>query len=118
MTVIMHIAERESWEQAQGTGHYRPGSLGSEGFIHCSRPDQVLRVANTLYRGPAGLVLLCIDTDKVVPEIRYEDLEGGRKLFPHIYGALNLDAVTELIDFEAGCDGTFALPEELKDRHN
>ncbi len=114
--MILHITEREAWEQAKNSGRYEAESLHSQGFIHCSRPDQVIPVANCLFRGQTSLVLLCIDTDRAVPEICHENLEGGSELFPHIYGALNLDAVTAVLDFEPGCDGRFALPEELKDR--
>ena len=118
MAMILHITTRPKWEQAKKCGRYEADSLHSQGFIHCSKPDQVIAVANSRFRGQTNLVLLCIDTQAVVPEVRYENLDGGTKLFPHIYGALNLDAVTEVVDFEAGCDGTFALPEELKDRRS
>lgn len=70
-------------------------------------------MANSLFRGQTDLVLLCIDTDKVAPEICYENCKGGNKLFPHIYGPLNLDAVTHVCDFHPLSDGKFALPERL-----
>jgi hypothetical protein len=35
-------------------------------------------------------------------------------LFPHIYGPLNLDAVTEVMDFPCGPDGRFVLPAALR----
>jgi hypothetical protein len=47
---------------------------------------------HTRFRGQTGLALLSIDTDKVRAEIRYENLEGGQQLFPHIYGEINADA--------------------------
>jgi uncharacterized protein (DUF952 family) len=34
---------------------------------------------------------------------------------PHIYGALNLDAVWQVVDFESVEDGKFRLPQEVKD---
>lgn len=81
-----------------------------EGFIHCSTSDQVVQVANARFRGQSGLVLLFIDTDKVAAEIIYENLEGGQQLFPHIYGELNADAVTQVAEFIPGQDGFFILP--------
>jgi uncharacterized protein (DUF952 family) len=56
---------------------------------------------------------LCIDTDLVRPEIRYENLEGGEKLFPHIYGALNRDAIHKIVDLTPGQDGFFSFPDLL-----
>ena len=63
-------------------------------------------------------MLLCIDTDKVTAEIRYENLEGGRELFPHIYGEINTDAVVQVEEFEPGSQGYFALPAMLALQEN
>ena len=89
-----------------------------EGFVHCSRLDQVVKVADIRFRGQKGLVLLCIDTDKVTAEIRYENLEGGRELFPHIYGEINTDAVVQVAEFEPGVNGHFTLPAMLALQEN
>jgi len=53
------------------------------------------------------LLLLTIDTDKVGPEIRYENLEGGSQLFPHIYGPLPVRAVMNVTPMVPSPDGTF-----------
>jgi uncharacterized protein (DUF952 family) len=110
MATIFHITKRGEWERAKREGSYRTPTLASEGFIHCSRSDQVIRIANTLFRGQAGLVLLEIDTRRVGAEIRHENCEGGRELFPHIYGALDLGSVVRVLAFEPGEDGSFAMP--------
>lgn len=111
MGVILHIAKRENWEEAKLRKVYRGDTLVSEGFIHCSTPKQVIKVANALFRLRKGLVLLCIDTAKVQSEIRYEGT--GTELYPHIYGSLNIDAVIKVLDFEPRKDGTFTLPKEI-----
>ncbi|HWS86252.1 MAG TPA: DUF952 domain-containing protein [Pyrinomonadaceae bacterium] len=110
METIFHITGRGEWERARREGVYRTPSLESEGFIHCSRSDQVLRVADSLFRGRTGLVLLEIDAGRVKAEIRYENCEGGQEEFPHIYGALNLDSVVRVLEFEPGEDGSFGMP--------
>ena len=56
-------------------------------------------------------MLLRIDSEKLNAEVRYENLEGGESLFPHIYGALNLSAVSGAVDFPPGADGRFSLPD-------
>ncbi|MGM3306987.1 DUF952 domain-containing protein [Anabaena sp. WFMT] len=53
-----------------------------------------------------NLVLLFIETEQVQAEIRYEVAEEN-ELFPHIYGALNIDAVYQIIDFIPREDGFF-----------
>ncbi|UBF28501.1 DUF952 domain-containing protein [Kovacikia minuta CCNUW1] len=111
MSLILHITARSHWQQAQQIGVYRPDSLSSEGFIHCSTPAQVVRTANAFFAGQSGLLLLCIEPEFVQPEIRYETADGDQ--FPHIYGALNLDAVTQVVEFEPEPDGKFELPQEI-----
>lgn len=110
METIFHIARREDWESAEREGVYRTPTLPSEGFIHCSRSDQVIRVANALFKGRTGLVLLEIDPRRVGAEIRHENCEGGQEVFPHVYGALDLGAVVRVSEFEPGEDGSFAMP--------
>ncbi len=111
---IFHVASREAWEQ---TGpNYRGDTLGSEGFIHCSTAQQVLPVANLLFQGRVDLVLLTIAPEQVQAEIRYENLEGGTELFPHIYGPLDRAAVVSVETLKAGADGSFVTPPSLARR--
>ncbi|MDJ0737990.1 MAG: DUF952 domain-containing protein [Nostocaceae cyanobacterium] len=111
MTTILHITQQQQWQQAQFLGTYSGDTLQSEGFIHCCTPQQVIKVANRFFPHQQGLVLLVIDADRVHADIRYETAEENES-FPHIYGALNLDAVSKVIGFEAGEDGLFhVLPD-------
>ena len=107
--LILHICPREAWEAAVESGEYKAPSLSSEGFIHCSHPEQVGRVANHLFTGVQGLILLHINAQFVLAEIRWEEVEG--ETFPHIYGPLNLDAVVDIEDFPPGEDGHFNYPD-------
>jgi uncharacterized protein (DUF952 family)/protein associated with RNAse G/E len=118
--LILHITSREDWEAAQREGEYRADTLETEGFIHSSTPQQVLGVANSgeRFRRMTTPVLLCIDAGKVVAKIRYENLEGGESLYPHIYGPLNLDAVVDVVDFPPDADGKFSLPPEIQEIAN
>jgi uncharacterized protein (DUF952 family) len=108
--MILHITDRDDWEAARSAGEYRLDSLEAEGFIHCSTPEQVLGPANELYRGRTGLVLLVIDPSRLSARLVYEDLANAGQAFPHIYGPLNLDAVTRVVPFPPGPDGSFDLP--------
>lgn len=108
--MIYHIASESAWQAAERQGSYRADSLDSEGFIHCSTRDQLVEVANRLYRDRRDLVLLCIDDGRVDAEIRYENLEGGRQPYPHVYGEIDLDAICDALLYEPGPDGTFGLP--------
>lgn len=115
MSHIYHIATRGDWTRAQRDGEYTTSTIGrslaEEGFIHASQATQVAEVANGLYRGvPGELVLLVIDPDRVRAEIRYEHVPGADAPFPHIYGPLNPDAVVATRPFRPAPDGTFTFP--------
>ncbi len=103
--MIAHICERKKWERAQEEGEYRTVSLETEGFIHCSKPEQVLAVANFLYRDIPDLLLLWIDPTRLVADLRWE--AAADEVYPHLYGSLNLDAVRKVINFVPDEDGEF-----------
>lgn len=107
MTRIFHITSAAEWSRAKANGEYAADSLPSEGFIHCSDRHQVIDVANRLFRGRRDLVLLHIDPGKLPVEVRYENLEGGRELYPHVYGPIGLDAIVEITVLAPGDDGRY-----------
>jgi len=112
--LIYHITPRTSWSAAQKPGMYSADSLMSEGFIHCSKVDQILRVANSFYANRHGLVILIIDLSLLKPLVRWEaGMDKADELFPHIHGPLNLDAVVGVLEFEPEKDGIFLLPPAL-----
>jgi uncharacterized protein (DUF952 family) len=105
---IFHICRRQDWIEAQETGEYQADSFRTEGFIHCSNLRQIAGVANNFYSNVPDLILLKIDVEKLIPEVKYEAADG--QIFPHIYGPLNLDAVGEVFDFEKKETGLFEDP--------
>lgn len=115
--MILHITSRAEWADAQVRGEYLAPSLQSEGFIHCSTERQVLHVAAAFYRGRTDLVLLVIDESRLTPELKWEPPAGPpapgiseADLFPHVFGPVNLAAVSAVIDFLPNPDGSFSLP--------
>lgn len=112
MKTIYHITPRQDWEKASSEGSYRADSLETQGFIHCSTSAQLVKVANNFFKHQTDLLLLFIDSDKVQSQIRYDSVM--EETFPHIYGALNNDAVFKVVEFEAGKNGLFELPSEIQ----
>ncbi|BBM87455.1 DUF952 domain-containing protein [Candidatus Uabimicrobium amorphum] len=106
---LYHITSREEWSQAQS--EYLPVNFAKEGFIHCSYHQQIVGSANKFFHGQRNLVLLKIIPQKITSNIVDENLEGGKVMFPHIYGPLPVDAVTQVIDFPCEQDGSFCLPQ-------
>jgi len=117
--MILHIVGESEWVKAVGRGSYAPAGLAAEGFVHCSTLAQVVATANRFYRGQSGLVVLCIEEERLRVELRYEASartrgEGAGERFPHLYGALNVDAVVRVVELRCEMDGSFRLPDGLR----
>lgn len=95
---IYHITTREQWAEAQKLGHYDSDTLTTEGFIHCSTEAQVAGVLERYYQGKTNLVKLKIEKAKVQRPLVFELAGSINEVFPHIHGALNLDAVIEVTE--------------------
>jgi uncharacterized protein (DUF952 family) len=91
------VAESTAWEDARAAGVYAPASLKDEGFVHLSTAAQVHATIRRHYAGRVGLVLLSIEPELLTAELRWEEGEPGEQ-FPHLYGPIPLDAVTDVRD--------------------
>ena len=117
--MIFHITSQADWEAAQQRGDYRAESLETEGFIHCSTSSQVRPVAENFYKGQSGLVLLEIEPSLLSSTLKWEPPSGGTPPpgvpvgdpFPHIYGPINLNAVTKVLDLKTDSNHKFILPD-------
>jgi uncharacterized protein (DUF952 family) len=90
--VIIHLATVEEWAEAQARGNVAPASLAAEGFIHCSRPDQVAATIDRHFGGVDELVLLHLDPEAFGDDLRWEESRPGED-FPHVYRPIRLDEV-------------------------
>ncbi|MEN9697247.1 MAG: hypothetical protein RLZ56_668 [Bacteroidota bacterium] len=94
---IYHVTSQKEWEQAKLEGEYKPAAFEAEGFIHCSTEKQVAGVLERFYKGKTGLVKLKIEKAKLQRPLLFELAKDIDELFPHIYGALNIDSVVDTI---------------------
>ena len=111
--IILHIVGGKEWREQENAAFYTHPSLSEVGFLHCAKIPDVVDAANCYYRGTSGLLLLCIDTQKVKPEIKWETSPYGVE-FPHLCGRLNKDAIVAVLDFPIDNDGWFIFPEQLR----
>ena len=94
--MIYHVTTETEWKEALQKGKYEAASLHTEGFIHTSKEDQVAGVLQRYYNGKPALLLLHIDEDALTSELKYELAASVNEVFPHIYGAVNIDAVIKI----------------------
>lgn len=109
--MLLHICALTDWHLAEARGEHRPESLNTVGFIHLSTPEQVHLPANRLYRGRTDLLLVRIDPGRLSDPVRWEPgvpTDPESMLFPHLYGALPVGAVSSVTPYVPEPDGSFA----------
>jgi uncharacterized protein (DUF952 family) len=108
---IYKICPASSWREAERHGVYRGSADDArDGFIHFSTASQLAGTLKKHYAGQTGLFLIAVDGDALGAALRWE-VSRGDELFPHLYGELDLGAVTAVRDLPARSDGGHDLPE-------
>ena len=92
--LIYHIVLPDVWA-AFDTGLYKPSSLASEGFIHCSTAAQLEAVIGRYYSHEERVVVLEIETENLMSRVLNE-ISTDHEIYPHIYGPINRDAIFRL----------------------
>jgi uncharacterized protein (DUF952 family) len=90
---IYKILSVADWEAAKRAGRY-DGSADDrrDGFIHFSDAGQLVGTARKFFAGQTSLMLLTVDPARL-GDLRWEPSRDDA-LFPHLYGPLELTAVT------------------------
>ena len=113
---IYHIVSKKDWSEAEERGAYHPESLDKEGFIHFSKTDQLITVANNFYKHQKDLIILRVFKDKVESDLKIEaPIEAPQSglLFPHLYRDLKISEVDKCFEFPCNEAGEFKLPDDL-----
>ncbi|MEO7126100.1 MAG: DUF952 domain-containing protein [Nakamurella sp.] len=119
--LVYHVALAADWVAAQSVGEYRISTLGrtldEQGFIHGSFGRQVAGVLTAFYAGIADpLVLLLLNAASLPIVVEpaaagSESVSPGAELFPHIYGAIPVDAVLDVQPLLRNPDESIVLPD-------
>ena len=104
--LTLHLVPETVWDAHDPATPYVPEAYAADGFVHCTDGEQaVIDTANRYYQGDARhYVVLSIDTDALGAPVRYED--AGR-IYPHVYGPIETEAVTLVREIERDADGRF-----------
>jgi uncharacterized protein (DUF952 family) len=111
--MTFHLTTAETWARQRDQSTYLPDAFAQDGFIHCTDGEQnMVDTANRYYAAdPSQFICLVIEQERVASEIRYED---PNRIYPHIYGPLNVNAVIAVRAFERDADGHFTrLGDEI-----
>ena len=94
---VLHLCTAAEWAEAQRVGERRAPSLDTEGFVHCSLPRQIAKVAAERFAGRTDLVLLVVDPARLDVPMVFEDSYDLGDEFPHVYGPIPVAAVVDTI---------------------
>jgi uncharacterized protein (DUF952 family) len=111
LRTIYKICPASAWREAEREGLYR-GSADDrrDGFIHFSTAGQLAETLRRHFAGQSGLFLIEVDADALGDELRWEVSRGGEN-FPHLYGDLDLGAVTRVLDLPLRASGSHHIPD-------
>lgn len=90
--MIYHVITEAAWNAQQQADAIEVASLQTEGFIHCCTNEQVAGVLFRYFKDQTGLLILTIDEQKLIPELKFEKSTND-ELFPHVYGPINKGAI-------------------------
>jgi uncharacterized protein (DUF952 family) len=90
---IIHIVEASVWMNEANREQYFEDSLKNNGFIHCCLSSQVDFVLHSWFSNSENLIIIEINSELLQSPLNFENLEGGKEKFPHIYGPINKDAM-------------------------
>jgi len=115
-TTTYHLTPLDDWNAHANKTTYAPEGYETEGFIHCTDGEQrVIEVANRYYSSDLRpYCVLLIRRDRISAPVVYEDPD---RVYPHIYGVLNAEAVQEIRSVSRDAEGRFLeIGEPLPDR--
>ncbi len=108
--VAYKVLTGEQFAAWQATGLFAGAPVDiADGYIHLSTADQLAETLEKHFAGQDGLTIAEVDLAVLGDTVRWEPSRGGA-LFPHIYGALPMSAVTAHHPLECRADGTISLP--------
>lgn len=106
---IYKICPSDIWLDAEKTGSFTGSGIDlQDGYIHFSTAAQTAETLALHFTGQEGLMLIEVDTKSL--DVKWEDSRGGQ-LFPHLYAALPLSAVTQRWHLTLDKTGKHHLPD-------
>ena len=100
---LYHLALASDWQVARAAGEYRISTRGltleQVGFVHASYAHQIEATHQRFFADAGPLKLLVLDPARLEAlglAVRAEPAPGSGELFPHVYGALPVQAVLQV----------------------
>ena len=114
MKVFKILRDRE-WREFESEKSYSgsPADV-KDGFIHFSTSEQLRGTLEKHFNGEASLVLVSIESDNILDDLKWEPSRGG-DLFPHYYGNLSFDQIEDAMMINRDQSGQWIVDTEIHD---
>lgn len=110
MSTAYKVLTSEQMESLLRNGVFAGAPIDlADGYIHLSAAEQVTETVDKHFAGQTGLFVAAVDLAALGDAVKWEP-SRGRQLFPHVYAALPLGAVTAYGPLVRGADGAVLLP--------
>ncbi len=114
--LIYTLVRAADWRAAEQAGAYH-GSADDrrDGYLHFSTAAQLRASAAKHRAGIADLLMVEVSTAALGTALKWEAASDGSRpgLFPHLYGALPLAAVKQVVPLPLGADGLHQFPPTI-----
>lgn len=109
-TLAYKILTAEQLQQLLRDGTFAGSPVDiADGYIHLSTAGQVRDTLNKHYAGQGDIHIAAVDLSRLGNAVKWEVSRGGA-LFPHVYAALPLSAITAHGAVEYDLAGNPGLP--------
>lgn len=104
-----HLVPRREWDEHDRAQAYLPAAFAHDGFVHCTDGADELAATANRYFGALDdeLLALVIDRSRLHAPVRYED---PGHIYPHVYGAIESDAILDVLLLRRSPDGAWVRP--------
>ncbi|KAA5606094.1 DUF952 domain-containing protein [Roseospira marina] len=108
--LVYRLCHADDWQAAVRAGTFTGTDVDTrDGFVHLSAADQVEETARRHYADVRPLILVAVDTARVVGDLRWERSRDGAA-FPHLYGSIPLEAVLSALPLAEDRDHHLIFP--------
>ena len=108
MEFLFHLFQSDGFEPSLS-----PESLETEGFVHLSNAEQLLRTANRWFAEATDLKVMVLRADQLQGHLKWEDLYERGEEFPHLYASIPRPAVAAVVELDRDADEAYQWPKCL-----
>ena len=112
--IILHFTEKQVWEEESQSGKYGMNAIIGHGFIPCINPADI-QSFDFSFSTLNDYMILCIDTDKIGTEIKWEAYGEEERKEPNIYDTIPTDAVIKVLPYTFDQQEKYVPTEDVLD---